>query len=125
MSRFFGGLLRRLSEGQDEADSEPFPIDVDEDDTNLYVDAELPGFAKDEVDIRLEPEVLSIRAERMAAEPRGRRRVAERRTHHVRRTFPLPEPVDLERAEASLCNGVLHLTLPKSKRPQRNRIEIR
>src|SRR4030095_9580764 len=59
LSRFFGG--RESSSGGYLA---PYGVDVREDADHFYVEAELPGFKKDEVDITLENQTLCIPAER-------------------------------------------------------------
>jgi len=126
LDRFFGGILRRLAETPEEEEQQGCcRLDVDEDDGNIYVDVELPGFAKENIDVRVESEVLTISAEQPPAETRGRRHIAERSTERVRRTLPLPAVVDTERSEAVLSDGVLRLTLPKSDQQRQQRIEVR
>jgi HSP20 family protein len=129
MDRFFNTIVRRLSEGEgSEAESEAyrfFPVDIDEDESRVYVDAELPGFTNDQIEVAVDGDVLTIGAEQQAREPRGRRRVAERSYRRVERSFALPTAVDASNAEATLADGVLRLSLPKTGPEKRQKIEIR
>src|SRR6185437_13492888 len=60
LNRFLGG--REITGGS--AYLAPYAVDVREDNDHIYVEAELPGFKKDEVDVTLENQTLSISAER-------------------------------------------------------------
>ena len=73
----------------------------------------------------VDDDVLTIGAEQQAREPRGRRRVAERSYRRVERSFALPTAVDASNAEATLADGVLRLSLPKTGPEKRQKIEIR
>src|SRR5947209_3750487 len=69
MQREFDGMLNRFfgSGGREYADGgamAPYSVDVREDADHLYVDAELPGFRKEDVDITLENQTLTIAGER-------------------------------------------------------------
>jgi len=126
MERFFGGILRRLSEGSaSEAEGAFCPVDIDEDDTHVYVDAEVPGFTRDEIDVRVQDQVLTIEAERASPEAKGRRHLAERSARRARRTFTLPASVDAANAGATLRDGILHLELPKAEPQKGHKIEVR
>lgn len=85
--------------------------------------ADLPGVRREDVDIHVEGNRLSIRGRR-EAEPRG-----DNETYHAfersfgsfSRSFLLPEPVAAEHVHAELKEGVLTLSVPKSPgaRPQK------
>ena len=67
--REFDSMLNRFFGGRDIHDGgagyfAPYAVDVREDADHLYVEAELPGFRKDDVDITLENQTLTITAER-------------------------------------------------------------
>ena len=102
-----------------------YPVDVHEDDNHLYVDAELPGFKKDEIELTLEKGVLSINAERKEAEVKGEKHLAERRYTKVSRNFSLPVEVDEAKVEANLEDGVLHVTLHKREEIKPHKIEVK
>ena len=72
-------------------------MDVREDADHLYVEAELPGFKKDQVEITLENQTLTIAAERTEEtqnQNNGDYLLNERRYNHFLRSFTLPPTVD-------------------------------
>ena len=102
-----------------------YPVDIREDDQAVYVDAELPGFTKDQVDVTFENTVLTITAERKdEPETKGEKHLTERRYHKVQRSFTLPMPIDETKVDAKLSSGVLHLTLPKREEAKPHRIQV-
>src|SRR4051794_8545860 len=66
--RDFDHLLNRLFNGQSAGEGNtrlaPYGVDIREDQDHFYVEAELPGFKKDDVDVTLENQTLTISAER-------------------------------------------------------------
>jgi HSP20 family protein len=102
-----------------------YPIDVREEDGKLIVDAEMPGFKRDEIDVGIDDRVLTIRAERTPEETRGTPHLNERHYTRYERSFTLPNPVDTSRVEANLEDGVLHLEMPETEETGRTRIEIK
>ena len=89
-------------------------VDVAERDDSVMITADLPGFEKDEIDLSIANDALTIRAEHAVddeyeSENYVRR---ERRHHSVHRTVPLPVEVIEEEAQASYTNGVLTVTVP-------------
>lgn len=113
-------LLSGFWDGADRTVTGAYPVDICEDDNSVYVDAEVPGFTKDEVSVSIEKGVLSITAERKAQEEKGTPHLTERRYNRLHRSFALTTAVEETKAQAKLDNGVLHLTLPKvpEARPQ-------
>src|SRR6187549_835850 len=69
LNRFFGGREAAASNGGGYL--APYAVDVREDGDHIYVEAELPGFKKDEVDITLENQTLTISAERRSESKSG------------------------------------------------------
>ena len=102
-----------------------YPVDVSETDKDIVVEAELPGFTKDEVNVTLEKGVLTISAERKEEEAEGEKRINERRYTRVQRSFTLPVTVEDDKVNAKLENGVLKLTLPKAAESVSQRIAIK
>ncbi len=101
-----------------------YPVDIHEEDGRLVVDAEMPGFNRDEIDVTIDNGVLRITAERTPEETKGTSHLRERRFTRVERTFTLPTDVDEAQVQARLDNGVLHLELPQSETSKPKQIEI-
>src|SRR5215212_4200530 len=62
LGRLFGGRMGDLQDGGQ--GFAPFGVDIREDADHFYVEAEMPGFKKDDIDITLENQTLTISAER-------------------------------------------------------------
>lgn len=101
--------------------------------TNMYdqgdhfeVVAEVPGFAKENLDIKIQGNYLEIIGTHQADAPEGYavHRV-ERGTSSFSRSFTLPSDVDSEKTEASLKNGLLVLTLPKAEAAKPKQITVK
>jgi HSP20 family protein len=124
-------LIRNVFEVRGiEADLGNYPVDVDEDDDHIRIEAEMPGFKRDEVEVTVENGVLTIKAERGARsdddqDARRKKHLSERRFTRVQRSFTLPRTVDGSDVDASLDDGVLTLTLKKTEESKPRRIEIR
>ena len=91
-------------------------VDVKETPTAYTVDAELPGVAKEDIQVTIEDDVVTLRAEvKQLDEQRDGQRVlrSERYYGSVSRAFQLPQRVDKDASKARYDNGVLHLTLAK------------
>jgi HSP20 family protein len=118
-----------LTPWPDDASGQPltgvYPVDVREDDEHLYVEAELPGFQKNEIDVNLEGGVLSISAERTPEEFTGTRHLDERRYTRVQRSFALPTSVDDSDVDAKFEDGLLKLTLDKKPESRRRKITVK
>ena len=94
------------------------PINVTETETDILVEAALPGMHEDDINVVVTDDVLTISAEsrfenEQADEERGWHR-REFRYGKVSRSVRLPSAVDSEKADADLENGVLTITLPKT-----------
>jgi len=92
------------------------PLDVIEDKEGYTVRASLPGVKPDELDIAVENNVVTIRAERKAEDKNEEGvRWQERYYGALERSFTLPVEVDANKATAELERGVLTLSLPKAE----------
>jgi HSP20 family protein len=91
-------------------------LDVAEQNGAYAVRAEIPGARKEDIDVRIEGNLVTISAE-MKKEwddrKEGRVLRSERQYGHASRSFTLASPVDESKAGAKYENGVLELTLPK------------
>ena len=130
IDREFNRMLGRYWGGGAEvpATLAPYAVDVHEDNDHFYVEAELPGFAKDDVDITLEEGVLTIRAEqKVESKQGGTERTPlhiERRWSRFERSFTLPTAVNENSVRASLDNGMLTITLDKREETKPRKIQI-
>jgi len=129
-SPFLGSLDRELGRWLNEssdARTAVYPVDISEDDQSYTIEAELPGFTREQVKIHLENNVLSIEAERTTEQPDDKRQVHvnERRHARVSRRFRVPQSVDENNVDARLADGVLHLTLHKKEEVRPRTIEVK
>lgn len=101
--------------------------------TNLYdegdhftVIAEVPGFTKENLDLKIQGNYLEINGTYKADTPEGyaAHRV-ERGSTSFNRSFTLPSDVAADKTEAVLKNGLLILTLPKSEAAKPKEITIK
>ena len=127
LNRWFGG---RESNGNGGGGYlAPYAVDVREDGDHLYVEAELPGFKKDEIDITLENQTLTIAAERhseskQGGDKKGELLLHERRYSRFLRSFTLPPTVDEQTVNAKLNEGVLTITLNKREETKPKKITV-
>ncbi len=98
-------------------------VDLEETDDEYIVEAELPGVKRENVNIELVGNELSISGE--VKEREGTVRRGSRHTGRFEYRVGLPDHVDEDKIEANLAEGVLTVRLPKSERAQRRRIELR
>ncbi|MBS2039506.1 Hsp20/alpha crystallin family protein [bacterium] len=102
------------------------PVDVMEVADSLIVKAALPGATKDKLQIQLEQNILTLKAE-FAEEQlpeNGRWLLRERNLTAISRTFRMPFPIDAEQARAEFQDGILTLTLPKLESAKPRQITI-
>lgn len=103
-------------------------VNVQDREADIRITAELPGVGKDDVDVSVSDNAVTIKAstreEKEEGEPEGeffRREIA---SGSFSRTVPLPGDVDADKAKASFDNGVLELTLPKVEGSRRRQIPV-
>lgn len=102
-------------------------IDVSESDKAYRIDADLPGATREDIEVSVDGNTISISAEikRAAACKENEKKIcSERSCGKVRRSFSLPAEVDGGKTEAVFENGVLTVTLPKKSDAQARRIFI-
>jgi HSP20 family protein len=93
-----------------------FATDVWEAETAFEIVVDLPGFADSDVDVSVHDDTVAIRAERKDTTREGKKlHLHERRTASFARSFSIGQPIDAEGVTAQMKNGVLTVTVPKSK----------
>lgn len=101
-------------------------VDIYENKDHIVLEAELPGMNRDEFDLTIENNVLTVRGERSLqkrSDSDTYHRV-ERAYGSFSRSFTLPQTVTGDGAIAEYKNGVLRVTLPKREEVKARRIEV-
>ncbi len=124
LDRMFEDVDRAFREAANEArQANSLPLSIWSDDENLHVEVEAPGVSQDQIEATVHEGRLYLCYERTVDE--GRKFLHDSRRHgRFEGVVALPEPVDVDKIQASLNNGVLHLTLPKSAEAKPKRIQI-
>ncbi|AMG19576.1 heat-shock protein [Staphylococcus saprophyticus] len=108
-------------------DSTSIKSDVKELDNAYVVEAELPGFQKENISLQFENNVLTIEGKQVIEnneeDEAGRLIHQERSTSNVKRQYPF-ENVDENAIKASYENGMLNVTLPKKTQEERSSSNI-
>jgi HSP20 family protein len=99
-------------------------VDIYETDADLVIEAELPGLSRDDIDIELDGDRLTIKGSRKASEHRNYVRV-ERPHGQFYRSFAIGAPLDQGGVRAHYRDGVLTLALPKAKQAQAKQTKIK
>lgn len=101
------------------------PVDVVEDATGITLYADLPGVAKDALNLRIEADTLTIEGELSIVAPEGMQAThADVALNRYRRVFTLSKELDPTKVSAELANGVLRVRIPKAEHAQPRRIEV-
>ena len=88
-------------------------VNVYEDSKAFYLEAALPGYTADDVNINIDKHVLHISSEKMSRKEERKYIVRERGNIRFDRAFSLPEGINEESIAAEFKNGILTVTLPK------------
>jgi len=101
-------------------------VDVAETEHEIILHAELPGMHKEDIDIQLTGDTLTLRGERQLANTqRGENfHRVERQYGVFQRTFQIEVPIDTAKVAASYEEGVLTVRLPKQEEVKPRQIEI-
>jgi HSP20 family protein len=100
--------------------------DVAESDGEVTVEMEIPGVEKDQIQLSVSDDMLTVRGE-MRKETKEKKKNYYReeiRSGAFLRTVALPVEVDAAKASAQLKNGMLKITLPKSKQPKAHEVKV-
>lgn len=98
------------------------PLNLSSNDENIYVRAEIPGMSIDDVELTLTDKTLVLKGERSA--PQGKYFRQERPRGVFHRVVNIGVPVDRDKVSASMKDGVLTVTLPKSEEVKPRTISI-
>jgi HSP20 family protein len=101
------------------------PVDIEETDEGYVIEAELPGVKREDVNIELIGDELTVTGEIKERERKGVVRRRTRRVGQFELRVVLPDRVESEKIEASLDAGVLTVRAPKAERAARRKIEVK
>jgi len=103
-------------------------VDVNETETEFFLSADMPGLDKKDVSIDIHDGVITIKGERAIDNEKSTDsyRIRERQLGSFNRSFRLPDNVNEDKVAAKFKNGVLTVTLPKTKEilPEGRQIKI-
>ena len=101
-------------------------VDILEDSNNLYIYADMPGTDEKGVNITLENDVLTIEGRVDEYKAEGLNLCcSEYKVGDYHRVFNINEPVDRDKIEARMKNGVLNIVLPKAESVKAKSIPVR
>lgn len=100
------------------------PMDAWREGDSFVIEFDLPGAAKDTIDLDVERNVLTVRAERLARNGDWEMLATERPKGHFSRQLVLGDNLDLERIEATYSDGVLRLTVPVAEKAKPRKITV-
>lgn len=128
ISNFFkpmSGLMRRDGGGLFERDWSP-SIDVYDSDNEVLVKADIPGLKKDEMDISIHGDLLTIKGEKKRGNEVRKENYyrAERFYGSFNRTIQLPSEVEQDKVNATYKDGVLELKIPKKEEARTKHISV-
>lgn len=126
LTRFFPGDDR--SSGRGEQVHVPH-VDMYETGNHLYIDVDLPGVKKEDVNCNISNEEVFVEARKKISRPEKSAHYycMERFFGFFRRTIDIPVIVNTGDVEAKLVDGILHIKLPKinDRRVKKRKIEIK
>jgi HSP20 family protein len=126
MDRWFQSSISGTGQLMSTLRADSIPVDVLEQDDAFEVRASVPGAKPEDIEVTVQGERVTIRAEvRSGEQQRGDNwLMREQRSGTVQRTITLPSAVSSENAEARIEHGVLSLRLPKLQGAQARRIAV-
>lgn len=131
LERFFGRMSEQFGESADpmgilSRESDGVPVDLVEHDDEFVLNADLPGYSREDVTVRVADRRVRVEAERSEATEtaKGSYIRNERRHQSVRRSVRLPEPVEANAVTAQMQNGVLTVRLPRHDTAEAHTVEI-
>ena len=100
------------------------PMDAWREGDVFHLEFDLPGVAPESIDLDVERNVLTVRAERVARNGDWEMLASERPRGMFSRQLVLGDNLDLERIEAHYDAGVLRLSIPVAERAKPRKIEV-
>jgi HSP20 family protein len=101
------------------------PMDAWREGDDFVIEFDLPGASKDSIDLDVERNVLTVRAERLSRSGDWEMLATERLRGLFSRQLVLGDNLDLERIDAEYTDGVLRLTIPVAEKAKPRKISVR
>ena len=117
IDRLFATTLGEFTAG---ASTTRFPVDLYEDKNNTYVRAELPGVAREDINVEVADGELTIAATRKTPATNGE----GEQSYSFSRAVTVGDEVQADKISAALENGVLTVTLPKREEAKPKKITV-
>ncbi|MBA2565384.1 MAG: Hsp20/alpha crystallin family protein [Gemmatimonadetes bacterium] len=99
-------------------------VDIQENETELTLIADVPGTGSEDIQVDLRDSLLTLTGTARAVEARWRPLYQEYPEGHFLRQFRLGQQIDQSRISAEMKDGVLTLTLPKAQSAIAKRIQV-
>ena len=101
-------------------------VDIYENKDHIVLEAELPGMNREDFELSVENNVITLRGERQfeKKDDSDNYHRVERSYGSFTRSFTLPQTVSADEATAEYTNGVLRVTLPKREETKARRIQV-
>lgn len=100
------------------------PMDAWREGERFVIEFDLPGVAQESIDLDVERNVLTVRAERVARNGDWEALASERPRGVFSRQLVLGDNLDLDRIEASYADGVLRLVVPVAEKAKPRKIQV-
>jgi HSP20 family protein len=113
---------RWAARAEDSAFVRPLPVDIREEDEAYVLKAFVPGLSAEDLNIQVLDDVLTIEGE--YGQHEGEALMSELPVGSFRRALRLPAPLDAEKVEAHIENGVLTLRVPKAETARPKAIKV-
>lgn len=124
VERFFGDRFRPLL-GNWPLTNRKAVSHIQETDNAYLLSAEIPGIPKEDIQIDVNGNLLTVRAEhKEQSGSEGSKEGFQRQYRSFHQSFALPTTIDANKIEAHCENGVLEIMLPKTEQAQPKKIEI-
>lgn len=120
------GMTRRSGSQREFENALEMRMDINEDDDHYVVNVDMPGVKKEDIDISIEGNQVTLQADisRESSRETGREIYSERCAGQAYRSFTLPMSLDAAGASAKYEGGVLTLTLPKKANGESRRLPV-
>lgn len=101
-------------------------VDVSEDENNIYVEADIPGFKQKDINLSVNDHSLLVSAKREESREEKKKNYyhCERFQGSLSRSIELPSSIDEDKIKAKYKNGVLNVTLPKRAEAKGKEIKV-